>query len=65
MAALPTPDEQPTVPLWPTAAQALGLERSAAYAAAARGEIPGLLRIGRRYRVATATLRSTLGLDAA
>jgi hypothetical protein len=60
---IPLPDDQPTIPLWPDAGRALGLQRSAAYAAAARGEIPGLIRIGRRYRVATATLRAALGLD--
>lgn len=62
-AALPQPTEQPTVDLWPTAGRALGLGRSATYDAAGRGEIPGLLRIGAKYRVATATLRRTLGLD--
>lgn len=61
--ALPQPTEQPTVDLWPTAGRALGLGRSATYDAAGRGEIPGLLRIGHSYRVATATLRRTLGLD--
>ena len=60
---VPPPDERPTIPLWPDAGHALGMQRSATYAAAARGEIPGLLRIGGRYRVATAKLRLVLGLD--
>jgi hypothetical protein len=61
--SLPDPEAQPIVELWPTAARALGLGRSAAYEAAARGEIPGLLRIGRKYGVATAALRRALYLD--
>lgn len=61
---LPNPEEQPTVDLWPTAARAWGMGRSAAYEAAGRGEIPGLIKIGRRYRVATAALRRSLDLDA-
>ena len=61
--ALPQPEERPTVSLWPIAGKALGLSRSSAYAAAARGEIPGLIRIGGRYRVATAALRCALSLD--
>lgn len=61
--ALPDPEERPTIPLWPDAGQALGLQRSATYAAAQAGNIPGLLRIGRSYRVATAELRRVLGLD--
>jgi hypothetical protein len=60
--SLPDPEIEPTVDLWPTAGKALGLGRSATYAAATRGEIPGLLRVGGLWRVATATLRKTLGL---
>jgi len=37
-----------TVPQWGTS---WGLSRGAAYAAAARGDIPGLIRIGRRLMV--------------
>jgi hypothetical protein len=60
---LPNPEDCPTVPVWPTAGQALGISRSSAYLAAQRGELPGLLRIGGRYVVATAALRRALGLD--
>ena len=60
---LPTAEEKPTVDLYPTAGTALGYGRSATYSAAARGEIPGLIRIGGKYRVATAELRRFLGLD--
>jgi hypothetical protein len=62
--ALPLPEDQPTVPLWPVAGQALGLGRSATYAAATRGDMPGLMRIGGKYVVATAALRRALHLDA-
>jgi hypothetical protein len=47
-----------TVPL---AGEALGLSRSAAYAAAGRGEIP-TLKFGRRLVVPTNALRVLLGL---
>lgn len=60
---LPEPEDRPTVPVWPTAGQALGLSRSSTYLAAQRGDLPGLLRIGGRYMVATAALRRALGLD--
>jgi hypothetical protein len=61
---LPNPEVQPVVSLWPVAGRALGLGRSATYEAAARGEIPGLIRVGRKYGVATAALRRALWLDA-
>jgi hypothetical protein len=60
---LPTAAQHPTIPLWPDAGQALGLSRPATYRAAARGEIPGAMRIGNNWRVATATLRKALGLE--
>lgn len=59
---LPRAEECPTVPLWPTAARAFNLGRSAAYNAAERGDIP-TIRIGRRLVVPTAALRRMLGLD--
>jgi hypothetical protein len=63
--ALPRPEDQPTVDLWPTAATALGLGRSAVYNAAARGDLPvTVLHCGRKLRVATAELRRVLALDA-
>ncbi len=62
---LPRPEESPTVDLWPDAGEALGFGRTFTYEAAKRGDIPGLLRIGNRYRVATAELRRALGLDVA
>lgn len=65
MSLLPDPETTPTVPLWPDAGRALGLGRSSTYDAADRGEIPGLIRIGRKYVVATAALRRALHLDAA
>src|SRR5438876_11720845 len=60
---LPRAEEQPTVELWPTAGHALGVSRSTIYQAARRGQVPGLLRVGGRYRVAVAELRRALGLD--
>jgi hypothetical protein len=59
---IPDAEEQPTVRLWPTAGQALGLGRSSTFAAAERGEIPAF-RIGGRWVVPTAGLRRKLLLD--
>jgi hypothetical protein len=58
---LPDPEIQPTVSVYPTAASALGLGRTAAYAAAKRGEIP-TIRVGGRLVVPTAALRRMLYL---
>lgn len=53
-----------TVPIWPTAGQALGFHtRSAAYAAAKRGAIKTIEGMGRKKPVSTAWLRQVLGLD--
>jgi hypothetical protein len=60
--ALPDPEVQPTVPVWPVAGRALGLGRSATYDAVARGDIP-VLRWGRKIVVPTAALRRLLALD--
>jgi Helix-turn-helix domain len=61
---IPDPAEQPTVPLWPDAARALGLGRARAFELARRGELPfAIFRLGRSYRVPTAALRRALGLD--
>ncbi|MET4611053.1 putative DNA-binding transcriptional regulator AlpA [Rhodococcus sp. PvR044] len=52
-----------TVPLWPTAGQAVGVSKSHAYALARRGEFPvRVLRLGAAYRVVTAELQALLGL---
>ncbi len=63
MALLPDPEDQPTVSVWPDAGRALGLGRAAAYAAAARGDIPTIDTGGRSRRVPTAALRRMLELD--
>jgi hypothetical protein len=60
--ALPNPEEKPTVSLWPTAGQAIGLSRTSTYEAARRGEIP-TIRVGKVIRVPTAALRRMLQLD--
>ena len=44
------------------AAEILGISRSAAYRAVARGEIP-VIRIGRRLLVPTAKLLAMLGIE--
>lgn len=62
MVAIPDPQEQPTLPLWPTVGNILTLGRSATYEAADRGDIP-VIRFGRRIVVPTAALRRMLGLD--
>ncbi|WP_219413926.1 helix-turn-helix domain-containing protein [Pseudonocardia nigra] len=52
------------VPLWPTAARALGLGRTTAYKMVQAGEWPTrLLRLGNAYRVPTAELLALLGVD--
>ncbi len=60
--ALPDPAIQPTVPVWPTAAAALGISKSSAYEAARSGELP-TIRVGKRLLVPTAALRRMLQLD--
>lgn len=60
IAALPV-----TVPLV-VAASAIGMGRTAAYEAARRGDLPfPVLRLGSRYRVASAHIRALLGVEAA
>ena len=44
-----------TIPVWPDAAEILGVGRDAVYAAAASGEIPAF-RIGRFWRVGRVAL---------
>jgi excisionase family DNA binding protein len=58
---LPRPEDQPTLTV-DHAAAVLGIGRSSAYAAIARGDIPAL-RIGSRVVVPTAALRRMLGID--
>lgn len=60
--ALPDPEQCPTVDLWPTSGQALGLSRNLTYQAARIGDIP-TVRFGSRIRVPTAALRKLLQLD--
>ena len=62
MTAIITPDltTMPATMTIPEAARLLGISRSAAYRAAARGEIP-IIRIGRRLLVPTAKLYTMLG----
>lgn len=54
----------PTVPLWPTAGQALGISRSHAYTLARSGQFPvKVLKLGASYRCITADLLSLLGIE--
>ena len=59
-----TADVAPTtargaIPLWPDAGRRLGLQRTATYAAARRGDIP-TLRLGRKVLVSEAALERLL-----
>lgn len=57
--------ELPTVLDLATAARALGIGRTTAYALARRGEFPcPLIRVGGAYRVPTAGVLQVLGLPA-
>lgn len=57
-----TPNGYPATLTIEQAGRLLGLSRSAAYRAAARGDIP-VIRIGRRLLVPTAKLLAMLGMD--
>jgi excisionase family DNA binding protein len=61
---LPTAEDAPSLPLVPTAAQAVGVGTSTAYELARSGEFPvPVFRVGSQWRVRTAELRQFLGLD--
>jgi hypothetical protein len=52
------------VPLWPTAARALGIGRTKAHQLARAGRFPvPLLRLGVAYRVRTTDLWALLGIE--
>jgi excisionase family DNA binding protein len=58
----PTPEQRPTLNLWPETGQILNLSKASVYAAAERGEIP-TIRVGRRLLVPTAALRRMLSMN--
>lgn len=61
---VPTVDEAPTIPLWPDAAEVLGVRRSVVYQLASSGRFPvRVFKVGGQWRVPTAELRKLLGLD--
>jgi hypothetical protein len=61
---IPHAEESPTVPLWPVAGEAIGLHRTATFAANQRGDLPfPVLKCGGKFRVPTAALRRVLQLD--
>ncbi len=47
----------------PQAAEILGVSREVGYRAAAEGELPGALRLGKRWIVGTAVLLRAIGLE--
>jgi len=57
-----TLNEKLTVPLWPTAGEALDLTRGSTYSAARRGEI-ATIKFGKCLKVPTAWLKTKLGLN--
>jgi predicted DNA-binding transcriptional regulator AlpA len=59
---LNTQDECLTVSV-PVAGKKLGLSRNSAYTAAARGDLPGVLRIGKRLVVSKVALQRALEGD--
>jgi hypothetical protein len=52
--------ERKTINLWPNAGRALGLSKNATYEAAKRGEITGVIRIGKRFLVLRAPFERML-----
>ena len=54
------PEEECLTVTVPTAGKKLGLSRGAAYAAATRGDLPGVLRIGKRLLVSKVALYKAL-----
>lgn len=61
---IPDPTQRPLLTI-AEARAALGgvFGRSAFYSAVARGEVPGVIHLGRRVLVSTAALRNWVGLD--
>jgi excisionase family DNA binding protein len=56
------PDERVTITVSEAAAR-IGISRASAYEAARRGDLPGVLRVGRRYVVSRRALERALGND--
>ncbi|GAA4755990.1 hypothetical protein [Gordonia alkaliphila] len=57
-------DEGPTVPLWPTAGNLLGISKSHTYALARADKFPAkVIKIGASYRVVTASLVNLISAD--
>jgi len=52
-----------TQPLWPDTAKQIGLSKNSIYEAAARGELPFVRRVGRRYLVSRAHLHAWLSAN--
>jgi hypothetical protein len=62
--AVPLPEDQPLLDLWPDVANALRLSRTAAYTMARKDAFPiEVIRHGARLKCRTADVRRYLGLD--
>ena len=60
---LPFPEDQPTIPLWPTVGRQFGLGRTATFEAHKRNEFPfPVWRVGNRLVCPTAAVRLAFGL---
>ena len=59
---MPTKESAATISVTEAAAK-LGVSRNLAYLLAARGELPGAIRLGRRILVSRAALDRALGVD--
>jgi predicted DNA-binding transcriptional regulator AlpA len=59
---IPFPEDQPTMKV-AELVEVLGVSETAVYDSIRRGEIPGVLHVGRRIFLATASIRTWLGLD--
>jgi excisionase family DNA binding protein len=55
--------ERLTLPLWPDVGRALGLGKNRTYESARAGEIPGLMRFGRAWRVSKERFRKAMEED--
>lgn len=64
MAQVPEIDEQPLIPLWPDAAELLGMSRTTAYTQARFGVLPvAAFKVAGVWKVRNRDLRQFLGID--
>jgi hypothetical protein len=61
--AVPDPEVEPILPLWPDSARPLDIGRARAYEMARQGTFPvEVMKIGGKWKVRTVDLRRFLGL---